>query len=100
MQEILGNRNISISREISKKFEEVYRGTILDVLEQIKDAKGEFVIVVEGNLEEEHFEQLTIMEHIHLYMREGKTSKEAIKMVAKERNLNKNEVYKEYNEKK
>lgn len=100
MQEILGNRHISISREISKKFEEVYRGTILDVLEQIKDAKGEFVIVVEGNLEEEHFEQLTIMEHIHLYMREGKTSKEAIKMVAKERNLNKNEVYKEYNEKK
>ena len=47
MLKVLGNRNISISREISKRYEEVYRGQIDDIKKQIVDAKGEFVIVVE-----------------------------------------------------
>ena len=47
--EVLGNRKIAISREISKKFEEIYRGHIVDVIDEVKDAKGEFVIVVDGN---------------------------------------------------
>ena len=49
MLEILGNRKCSISREITKKFEEVYRGNLVDIIEQTKDVKGEIVIVVEGN---------------------------------------------------
>ncbi len=52
MLEILGNRSISISREISKKYEEVYRGTISEVIEQTVDIKGELVIIVEPNLEQ------------------------------------------------
>ena len=51
IKEIFGDRNISISREISKKHEEVYRGSITSVLEELIDPKGEFVIVVEGNKE-------------------------------------------------
>lgn len=94
--ECLGNRHISISREISKKFEEIYRGTILEVQEEIKDAKGEMVLVIEGNNEEKSFDHLTIIEHVNLYIKEGKNSKEAIKLVAKERNLPKSEVYSAY----
>lgn len=94
--ECLGNRKISIAREISKKFEEIYRGTLTDVQKEIVGAKGEMVLIVEGNTEEKSFDHLTIVEHINLYIKEGKSSKEAIKLVAKERNLPKNEVYSAY----
>ena len=99
MLEILGNRKCSISREITKKFEEVYRGNLVDIIEQTKDVKGEIVIVIEGNKNVNTFENLTIVEHVNLYIKEGYNSKDAIKIVAKERQLNKNEVYMEYHKK-
>lgn len=92
----LGNRKICISREISKKFEEIYRGTIKEILEKNKNLKGEFVIVVEGNTENNSFDHLSIIEHVNLYIKEGYNSKEAIKLVSKERNINKSDVYREY----
>ncbi len=96
MLEVFGNRNISISREISKKFEEIYRGTIESVKDQLLEIKGEIVIVVSGNNEKTTFDNLTIIEHVNLYIKEGMTSKDAIKKVAIDREMNKNEVYKEY----
>ena len=96
MLEVFGNRNISISREISKKFEEIYRGTIEEVKEQMLEIKGELVIVVAGNTSKNTFDNLTIIEHVNLYIKEGMSSKDAIKQVAQDRCLNKNEVYKEY----
>ena len=96
MLNILGNRQISISREISKKFEEIYRGTIEEVIEQTVDIKGEIVIIVGPNKQAKTYDNLTILEHIHMYIKEGYSSKEAIKKVAHERNLSKNEVYQEY----
>lgn len=96
MLNILGNRKISISREISKKFEEIYRGTIEEVIEQTVDIKGEIVIIVGPNKQAKTYDNLTILEHIHMYIKEGYSSKEAIKKVAHERNLSKNEVYQEY----
>lgn len=99
IKEIMGNRQISISREISKRYEEVYRGTIETVLEEIKNAKGEMVIIVDGNYEEKNYDHLTLIEHVNLYIREGKDKKEAMKLVAKERKISKNEVYKAYLEK-
>lgn len=96
MKDIFGNRKIAISREISKKFEEIYRGTLDTITCQMIDIKGEFVIVVEGNNRQNTYENLTIIEHINLYIKEGKDSKDAIKIVAKERNLKKQDVYNEY----
>lgn len=96
MEETLGNRNISISREISKKFEEVYRGTIEEVKEEVKDAKGEFVLVVDGNHEEKNYNHLTVIEHVNLYLKEGKDLKEAMKLVASDRGIKKGDVYKIY----
>lgn len=96
MHEVLGNRRISISREITKRFEEVYRGTILEVLEEIVGAKGEMVIVVEGNCEEKTFDTLPIASHVNLYLKEGMDKKEAIKKVSKDRGIPKSEVYNTY----
>lgn len=96
MLEILGNRKISISREITKKFEEVYRGTIQDVIEETKEIKGEIVIVVSGNKEEISYDDLSIENHVNLYIKNGLNSKEAIKKVAEDRNIKKSEVYNIY----
>lgn len=96
MLEIFGNRKISISREITKKFEEVYRGTIQDVIEETKKIKGEIVIVVSGNKEEISYDDLSIEDHINLYIKNGLNSKEAIKKVAEDRNIKKSEVYNIY----
>lgn len=95
LKEVFGNRNISISREISKKFEEIYRATISEVMNMLTEIKGEFVIVVEGNKDVVLFDDITIKEHVNMYMEDGLTEKEAIKKVAKERNMSKSDIYKE-----
>lgn len=91
---ILGNnRKISISREITKKYEEIYRGTIGELIEQNNEYKGELVVVVEGNKKTTEYKTLTIEEHVNLYIEDGKSSMDAIKIVAKERGMKKSEVY-------
>lgn len=93
---ILGNRKVSISREISKKFEEIYRGNILSVIEEIDVPKGEFVIVVDGNHDQTKYNDFTIQEHVNIYIRQGYSVMDAIKKVAKDRNVQKNEIYSIY----
>jgi 16S rRNA (cytidine1402-2'-O)-methyltransferase len=95
MLKVFGNRPISISREISKKYEEVYRGKTEEVMREIGEPKGEFVIVVEGNKEEIKYENLSIKEHLKVYMDDGYGEKEAMKLVANDRGISKNEIYKE-----
>ena len=95
LKDVFGDRKISISREISKKFEEIYRATISEVLNMLTEVKGEFVIVVEGNKDVVSFDDITIKEHVNMYREDGLTEKEAIKKVAKERNMSKSDVYKE-----
>ena len=94
MGNILGNnRKICISREITKKYEEIYRGTIDELIKQNNDYKGELVIVIEGNTKTTEFKSLSIEDHINLYIDDGKSSMDAIKLVAKERGMKKSEVY-------
>ena len=95
MLEIFGDRYISISREISKLHESVFVGKISQALENTNEFKGEFVIVVSPN-EEEIEDDMSIIDRVNMYIRTGLTSMEAIKKVAKERKIPKNEVYKEY----
>lgn len=96
MKQIFGSRQISISREITKKFEEVYRGNIETIIQQIKGAKGEMVIVVSGNHEEKNYDSLSIEEHVNIYLMRGYTTKEAIKKVSHDRNIKKSDVYNKY----
>ena len=97
MGNILGNnRKISISREITKKYEEIYRGTIENIIKQNNEYKGEIVIVIEGNKEHLVYKSLTIKEHVNLYIDEGTSVMDAIKLVAKERGIKKSDVYEIY----
>lgn len=98
MLEILGDRNIALCRELTKKHEEIIRGKISEIYDIEEVLKGEMVIIVEGNNEAEIeiIFDLPIKEQVEKYIEEGMSSKEAIKQVAKERSIPKNEVYKVY----
>lgn len=96
IKEILGNRKAALIREISKKYEEAIRGDIDYLIQETENIKGEIVIVVEGNKEQTSFENLTIKNHVNIYIEDGLTPNEAIKKVAKERNVPKSEIYNEY----
>ena len=93
INEVMGERKISVSREISKKYEEIYRGYPESVLKELTDPKGEFVIIVDGNTNEESYDNIDILDHVNMLINEGKSEKDAIKEVAKLHNLAKNEVY-------
>ena len=99
MKDVLGNRKISISRELSKLHEEIYYGDLDSACIDYKDKKGEFVIVVEGNNEEVNYEDLDIIEHVKMYLDDNKEM-DAIKIVAKERGVSKSEIYKYYHDNK
>ena len=93
MKKILGDRRISISREISKRYEEIYRGSISDVMLELQEPKGEFVIVVEGNKNEDNYDDISIEKQVELYESDGMSKMDAIKKVAKLRNIPKSEIY-------
>lgn len=93
--EVFGNRLISISREISKKYESVFRGTVEQFLKEEQIIKGEIVLIVEGCREVlKNNDDLTLA--VNNYVTDGFPLMEAIKKVAKESNMAKSEVYKEY----
>lgn len=97
MKMILGNnRKVSISREISKKYERTYHGKLFDILDKIDETRGEFVIVVAGNNSVDTSINIPIIEHIKIYENQNISTMDAIKQVAKDRHMKKNEVYKEY----
>ena len=98
MLDILGDRNIALCREITKKHEEIIRGTISEIFNIVDELKGEMVLIVEGSHEvviEETFD-ISIYDHVQSYVDQGYTPKDAIKEVAKIRNISKNIVYNEY----
>ena len=101
MLSIFGNRKITLAREITKKHEEINRGTVEEILKIVDTMKGEMVIIVEGNsndVEEVEYLQ-SIDEHVNEYIEKGMSTKDAIKEVAKQRNVAKNIVYQEYHRK-
>ena len=97
--EVLGDRKVVLARELTKIHEEYIRGNLSTVLEQIVDIKGEFVIILEGNniskkdLETNNLNEKTLEEHYAFYKAQGFDKKEIIKKIAKDRGVNKNEIY-------
>ena len=90
LYEILGDREFTAVREISKKFEEVVAGTLKEGYKGV--IKGEFVLLIKPSKEKQEFD-LTIEEQLEKYISSGMEKNEAIKKVAKERGLKKNDVY-------
>ncbi|MFZ3591013.1 16S rRNA (cytidine(1402)-2'-O)-methyltransferase [Bacillus sp. DJP31] len=103
--EMLGERRIVISRELTKKFEEFIRGTVGEVKEYLEntEVKGECCLLVEGSTEDEvtneeiWWKSMSVKEHIELYIeQQNMSSKEAIKQVSMDRKVQKREVYEEF----
>lgn len=96
----LGNRQIVLARELTKIHEEFIRGTCMEVLRNIKEPKGEYVILIEGaekNKDQEKIENLSnlsLEEHYKYYEEKQMNKKEIIKQIAKDRGVQKNDVYK------
>jgi 16S rRNA (cytidine1402-2'-O)-methyltransferase len=98
MFEVFGNRQIVVARELTKKYEEYIRTTLEQLVEMDIELRGEFVLVVRGAEQSRLQLELlskSIQEHYEYYRNLGTTSKEAMKMVSKDRGLSKSEVYKE-----
>ena len=98
----VGDRNIAVARELTKKHETVNRGAVGEVLGYFKEnePKGEFVLVLEGKDKEKikedkiaSFEEMTIEEHFNMYIEQGMSEKDAMKQVAKDRGIGKRDVY-------
>ena len=104
---VLGNRKITLARELTKKFEEFLRGTIEEAIEWASETeiRGELVIVLEGNanppeeVDESYWTSMSLVEHVDYIIEEtGVNSKDAIKEVAKLRGLPKRDVYQAYHQ--
>ncbi len=102
LYEALGDRDITLCRELTKKYEEKEKTTLKTALEiyEEKEPRGEYVLVIAGKskaevLEEARaaFEELSIEEHVQMYLDKGMDKKEAMKAVAKERGVSKRDIY-------
>lgn len=100
--ETLGNRKISICRELTKRYEEKILTTISDALLYYNDnePRGEYVLILEGKTfaeiaeeEKKSWEAMTLEEHMAVYENQGIARKEAMKLVAKDRGISKRDVY-------
>ena len=100
--ERLGDRRLSICRELTKRYETVWETTLQEActLYESQEPKGEYVLVLEGKPREERirkrqqdFQKMTPGEHMRLYEEQGMDRKTAMKQVAKDRGVSKREIY-------
>lgn len=98
MNEVFGNRKVVLARELTKLYEEYTRGTLDDICANMNQdlVKGEYVILVERGSSNIDFSGLSINEHVNMYIEEGKSQMDAIKMVASDLDKPKSEIYKIY----
>ena len=100
LKKILGEeRMLTLAREITKIHEEFIRGNIDEIISKSENLKGEIVLIIEGNNdceEENSLNNLTLEEQYKFYENQGLTKKEIIKKIAKDRNMNKNDVYQKF----
>ena len=102
LRETLGNRQLTLCRELTKKYEEADKTTIDRAIEKYneKEPRGEYVLVIEGKSQEEiqeenkqKWESMTIEEHMEYYISQGNDKKSAMKLVAKDRGVSKRDIY-------
>jgi 16S rRNA (cytidine1402-2'-O)-methyltransferase len=102
INEEIGDINISIIKELTKIHEKVFRGKISEIIEKLENIKGEIIIVIEGNKNNNDnnigkiLNDMNLEEHYNYYEKKGFEKKEIIKKIAKDKNVNKNEIYKNF----
>lgn len=97
---VLGNRKISLSRELTKCHEEIIRGSITEVLESLNTIKGEFVICIDRDRTETILDYDALNQQINKRILQGESPSRAISQVAKEAGVSKNSVYDYYHDNK
>ena len=97
MYKAFGNRNVVLARELTKIHEEFIRGNLAEIIDNIEEIKGEFVIIVEGaekfDEKKEILNSMSLEEHYNYYENNNLDKKEIIKRIAKDRGKTKNEIY-------
>ena len=103
LEERLGDeRNVAVCRELTKKHETVYRGTLCDAVSYYEstEPRGECVLVIDGKSQEEiereeqkKWEQMSIEDHVAYYISQGADRKEAMKKTAQDRGVSKRDIY-------
>ncbi len=102
LEKALGNRRVSINRELTKKYEESFLTTLKDAREkyEAEEPRGEFVLVIEGKDQEaldqeerQKWEDMSLEDHMKIYLDEGLDKKAAMKKVAKDRGVSKRDIY-------
>ena len=105
LYEELGDRGITITKELTKKYETIFKTSLAQAVEHYKteEPRGEYVLILAGKDEKELKEEiqeswnsLSIEEHMAVYLDKGMDQKSAMKQVAKDRGVPKGEIYKEY----
>ena len=92
-------RKIVLAREVTKIHEEFIRENIENLIEKTQNIKGEIVLIIEGNnniVEENKLNSLSLEEHYKFYEGQGFSKKDIIKKIAKDRNVNKDNIYKKF----
>ncbi len=102
LYEALGDRNITIARELTKRYEEIFNCTLSQAMDKYSatSPRGEFVLILEGTdafeldrEEKRKWENISIKEHVDIYISGGMDKKDAIKKAADDRGLSKRDVY-------
>lgn len=102
LEEVLGNRRVSINRELTKKYEESFLTTLKEAREkyEAEEPRGEFVLVIEGrdseDIEQEErqkWEEMSLEDHMEIYLEQGFDKKAAMKKVAKDRGVARRDIY-------
>lgn len=102
LYEALGNRSITIVRELTKIHETAWRTSLEEAIASYEttDPRGEYVLIIEGKCireleieKQSEWEEKTISEHMKIYIDKGQDKKDAMKLVAKDRGISKREVY-------
>ena len=102
LMEALGDRRITVCRELTKKFETAYRTTFSEAIAyyEAEGVRGECVIVIEGRdakeLTEEKqqsWNEMSLIDHMNVYLKQGMSQKDAMKAVAKDRGVGKRDIY-------
>ena len=102
LEEALGNRRVSINRELTKKYEESFLTTLKEAREkyEAEEPRGEFVLVIEGKAlneieqeERQKWDEMSLENHMNIYLEKGIDKKAAMKKVARDRGVSKRDIY-------
>lgn len=102
LQKYIQKRKIVLAKELTKIHENYQKGTVEELLETIKEPKGEYVVIIEGASQtkkeqaQEELNQLSLQQHYVYYEKQGLEQKEIIKQIAKDRKVKKNEIYQKF----